>query len=226
MPPRRKPTPLRAVAVMMQKGGAGKTTLAVHLAVAAGAAGERAVLIDADHPQASASVWGELRQDSEPPVITVEPINVAAVLAAAREDGRTLAIIDTSPHATPSAAEAANAADFILIPCQPSLFDLAAAERSAAIAKAAQAKAAGAGRRVGAAFVLNGVPAREDDPEVIDARAALEAILPVAPMAIGRRKPFVRAVAHGEAVTEFQRRGKAAGEISALLTWIKGALER
>lgn len=213
---------LKSIAVMQQKGGVGKTTIAVHLSVAAQAAGEKTVLIDADHPQASATVWSDRRPEgAEPPVITVEPIDVPAVVEAAAGDGRTFAVIDTSPHATPSAAAAAGVADFILIPVLPSLLDLAASQRAAAIATAAQDKARKDGRKPPkAAFVINGAPPRDDDVELRDTAAALQAWLPLAPMTIGRRKPFVRALGHGEAVVQFQPRGQAAAEINALYAWI------
>lgn len=224
--PQKKPAQLRTVAVMMQKGGVGKTTLSVHLTCAALAAGEDVVLIDADHPQASATVWADLRGKERPPtVVTVTPANVAAVVDAARISAKTFAVIDTSPHATPSASAAAEAADLILLPCQPGLFDLAAAETSAAIAKAAQAKAIRDGRKPPvAAFVLNGCPPRDDDPEVAASARRLAQLLPVCPVRVVRRKPFIRAVTHGDAVAEFEPRGKAAAEVAALYTWISEEL--
>jgi chromosome partitioning protein len=123
----------------------------------------------------------------------------------------TLAVIDTAPHATPGVDVIAAAADFLLIPCRPSAFDLAAIASSVHVVKAAGKPAA---------FVLNACDARA--PEVVEARDVLTGhALPVAPVAIGHRRAFSRAISSGLAVTEFEAHGKAAHEIVTLWQWIK-----
>jgi chromosome partitioning protein len=103
------------------------------------------------------------------------------------------------------------AADFRLIPCRPSAFDLAAMASSVQLAKAAGKPAA---------LVLNACPARA--PEVAETREVLESYhLPLAPVVIGDRRAFARAVATGRAVTEFDPEGKAAEEITKLWKWIR-----
>lgn len=201
---------LHVVAFLGQKGGTGKTTLAVHVAVAASEAGERVVVVDTD-PQASATAWATARQAETPAVVTVSPGQVADVLAAAREDEMTLAVIDTAPHAGPGAAQGVAAADLILLPCRPTAFDLAAIGAAVSIAKAS---------RKPAAIVLNAARARS--PEVAEAREALAAYeLPIIPTLIGDRIAYSRAVATGRAVTEFEPHGRASDEIRALWTWTK-----
>jgi chromosome partitioning protein len=108
---------MKVVAFLSQKGGAGKTTLAVHTAVAAYETGLGVVLIDTD-PQKSATVWGEARQEPGPVVATADVSDLRRVLDAARSDGMGLAIIDAAPHAAPAAASIARAADLIAIPCK------------------------------------------------------------------------------------------------------------
>jgi chromosome partitioning protein len=201
---------LRVLAFLGQKGGSGKTTLAVHVAVAALEAGESVVVVDTD-PQATATQWSETRDADGPAVVTVSPAQVREVLDAARDDGITLAIIDTAPHAAPGAAQAIASADLILLPCRPTAFDLGAIPRAVSIANASHRPAA---------LVLNACPARA--PEVAEAIAALGAFgLPVVPVTIGERRSFSRAVATGRAVTEFEPSGRASEEIRALYTWIK-----
>jgi hypothetical protein len=73
------------LAVVSQKGGAGKTTLTVHLAVAAMRAGEKVAILDTD-PQHSASAWARTREDEEPLVVEVDPGEVPEALAAAKRD--------------------------------------------------------------------------------------------------------------------------------------------
>jgi chromosome partitioning protein len=201
---------MRSIAFIAQKGGSGKTTLAVHIAVAAGQAGERVVLVDTD-VQGSASTWGQVRQNQRPPVVKIAPTDLQRVLDASIHDKMTLAIIDTAPHAAPGVATIAALANFLIIPCRPTAFDLAAIGSSVDIVHAAKKSAA---------FVLNACPARA--PEVAEAQEALASYrLPVARVHIGERRAYARAVASGRAVTEFEAHGKAAEEITALWKWIK-----
>lgn len=128
---------MRSLAFVAQKGGSGKTTLAVHIAVAAGQAGERVIVIDTD-PQASASAWGQVRQYQHPPVRKIIPADLQPVLDAAVHDKVTLAILDTAPHATPGMTTIAGLADFLRIPCRPTPFDLAAIRSHVDIVQAAK----------------------------------------------------------------------------------------
>ena len=202
---------MKVIAFLSQKGGSGKTTLVVHTAVAALEAGRRVVVIDTD-PQQSATVWGNARVADAPVIVHVAPAELNRVLAAARVDDMDLAIIDTAPHAAPEAARIARAADYVLIPCRPTAFDLAAAGNGAAIVKAAKTPAA---------FVLSACPFRA--PEIAETRAALADYgIPVAPPEITERRAFARAVATGRAVTEFETDGRAADEIRHLWTWLEG----
>ncbi|UNW14387.1 ParA family protein (plasmid) [Xanthomonas phaseoli pv. phaseoli] len=85
---------MKTVAIAVQKGGAGKTTIAVHLAVAAQQAGLRVALADTD-PQGSAKAWAETRSDSTLEVVAITSANVGAAVAAAAEEGYDLLIVDT-----------------------------------------------------------------------------------------------------------------------------------
>ena len=201
---------MKVLAFLSQKGGAGKTTLAVHTAVAAHEAGEAAVLIDTD-PQKSASVWGDARQGAAPIVATANVSELGRVLKAALGDGMVLAIVDAAPHAAPEAARIARVADLVVIPCRPTAFDLAAAEGAVRIVKAAKTPAV---------FVLSACPSRA--PEIAETRESLAGYgLQGAPVDITDLLAFARAVASGRAVTEFEGDGKAAAEIRALWAWLK-----
>ena len=201
---------MRSLAFLSQKGGSGKTTLAVHIAVTVGQKREKVILIDTD-PQASASVWGQARGVKEPHVIKATAVGTRALMEEAQTQGSSFAVIDTAPHTISGIDVIAAAVDYLLIPCRPSVFDLAAIESSVKIAKAA---------RKPAAFVLNACAAR--GPEVEQAKEVLARHgYPVAPVTIGDRKAFARAILSGEAVTEFEPEGKAAHEIIALWRWVK-----
>jgi chromosome partitioning protein len=195
---------MRSIAFLSQKGGSGKTTIAV-------AAKEKVILIDTD-PQASASTWAAARAADEPLVVKSTTVETRTLLK--QSQGRTFAVIDTAPHNIAGVDIVASAADLLLIPCRPSVFDLATTESSVKIAKAA---------RKPTAFVLNACAAR--GPEIHQAREVLQKHgYPVAPVTIGDRKAFSRAIITGEAVTEFEPSGKAAQEILALWKWIKKQL--
>ena len=206
---------MRSIAFLSQKGGSGKTTLAVHIAVAAQATGEHVILIDTD-PQGSATAWGQARKSKPPIVHRAIPSMLGEVLQKATQEEVTLAIVDTPPHATPGMDIVASAVDLLLIPCRPSAFDLAAITSSVQVAKAAGVRTA---------FVLNGCNHRS--PEYNEARKVLERHgFPVCPSAPGHRTPFSRAISTGRAVTEFEPKGKAAEEINALWEWVAKALKQ
>lgn len=205
---------MKSLVFLSQKGGSGKTTLSVHTAVTAQESGEQVVIIDTD-PQQSATTWADAREIDSPPVATISVGEIDKVMNAARQEGISLAVVDTAPHATPDASKVAQIADLVVIPVRPSAFDIAAAGNAVQIARAAGAKTV---------FVLSACPFRS--PEVNETRELLAGYgLPIAPMEITERRAFARAVASGRAVTEFESNGKAAEEIRALWEWLKGQME-
>jgi chromosome partitioning protein len=203
---------MQTLAFLSQKGGSGKTTLAVHTAVAAQEDGERVVILDTDL-QKSATTWGVNRGGEKYPP-AVAPIGAAeleTVIAAARHDAMTLCIIDTAPHAAPDATRVAKTAGFVVIPCRPTALDLAAVDSAVNIVQAAH---------VPAVFILSACPFRAI--EIAETRVELEAKgFPVAPVSITDRRAFARAITTGKSVTEFEEEGKAAEEIRALWRWLK-----
>jgi len=201
---------MKKIAFLSQKGGSGKTTLAVHTAVAAHEAGDRVVIVDTD-PQKSATVWGEARNQAMPIVATAATAELSRLFDVAEREHMTLAIVDTAPHAAPDATRIVRAVDLVVIPCRPTAFDIAAARSAVDIVKAAG---------VSGVFVLSACPFRS--PEIAETKIVLaEYGLPIAPIEIIDRRAFSRAVATGKAVTEFESNGKAANEIRALWNWLK-----
>lgn len=196
---------MRKIAVMSQKGGAGKTTLVVHLAVEAQRQGVKVEIVDTD-PQQSAGVWSRARGGDTPIVTHVQPTKLAAALIQRASAGVELVIIDTAPNAGPDAVDVAKLADRVLIPVRPGVFDLAAARQTIEIVKEAGTESV---------LVLSACPHRA--PEVPMAREALALSgLPVAETAIGDRRAYSRAIQTGRAVNEFEPDGKAAAEIRML----------
>jgi len=198
------------VAVASQKGGSGKTTLAVHLATRAAQSGYESAVVDTD-PQATAAAWSDWRGDFLPIVVTSPPALLARTIASAQKNGVDFTVIDTPPHADAAAREAIKAADIVLIPTKPRAFDLAALEPVAELVSFAKTPAF---------VVLNAVPAGASVLSQ-EARAAAKAMdLDICPVELGDRAAFHRSSAKGETAGESEPEGKAAGEIEALWTWL------
>ena len=109
---------MKVVAIISQKGGVGKTTIAVHLAVAAVQAGYTVALVDLD-PQATAAQWSDWRGGENPAVVAAPHARLTPTLKEAAESGVDLVIIDSPPAADSAAVAAAKAADLVIIPTPP-----------------------------------------------------------------------------------------------------------
>ena len=116
---------MKTIAIVSQKGGSGKTTLALHLAVASAAAGHNTAVIDLD-PQASAANWSDRRRAELPVVLSAHASRLPHEIRRVREIGGEMLYLDTAPHSDSAALEAARAADLVLIPCRPAILDLEA----------------------------------------------------------------------------------------------------
>lgn len=202
---------MKTLAVLSRKGGAGKTTVALHLAVAAQAAGGRRVaLVDMD-PQRSAADWWRSRQAETPELVEVEPGNLAAVVKAAKADGVDLLVVDTRPSAEADALEAAAAADLALLVVKPSILDLRAV--AGTVETVLKAKTPGV-------ILINQAPPARGEVEASitqEAKAALEGYgLPVLPTILHARAAYHSALIDGRAVNELEPLGKATAEIAAL----------
>ena len=204
------PAPSRTIAIISQKGGAGKTTLAIHLAAVAQEAGQLSLIVDTD-PQATASQWAAWRQDAPPEVIDSPPPRLAAKVAAAREQGAGLVVIDTPPHADSAARAAVEVADLILIPCRPSAFDLAAIQTTAKLVQLLRKPA----------FVVFTAGSPNAPRVYAEAGELVESYgTPPCPVLIPDRAAYRHASAEGRTVMELEPAGKAAEDIRDLYRWI------
>ncbi len=126
---------MRTIAFITQKGGAGKSTLATNVAVAASLAGEQVVLLDLDGSQSAAS-WSKIRGRSDVAVESVPAAKLALKREALEKRGVTLLVIDAPGGAGPEFDAAVRAADLCVIPARPNAFDLWASEHTRARIKA------------------------------------------------------------------------------------------
>jgi chromosome partitioning protein len=191
------------IALIAQKGGTGKTTIGIGLAVAAERAGKTALIVDLD-PQSSACNWKDRREGETPIVTDSQPPRLAALLATAEEQGVDFVIIDTPARLEQSALAAAKCADLVLIPCRASPEDLQTITSTQEIIRLAGDKPAFA--------VLNALPSTGHRHE--QAKKFCDAIgLAVCPATVGNRVAFGDASTLGKAPQEHDPSGKAAQEI-------------
>jgi chromosome partitioning protein len=205
------------ITIAQQKGGAGKTTLAAHLALAWAASGRKVAIIDID-PQASLSSWFQLRQERRRDA-DADSIEVAAVAgwriaaeAERRAKGRDIVLIDSPPHAATEARIAVRAATLVLVPVQPSPMDLWATRATLELARA---------ERVPALLVLNRVPPRAKLTEAM-LRAFLALDAPLAETQIGNRVALAASLAEGKGIGEAAPGSRGAQEIMSLAREIEG----
>jgi chromosome partitioning protein len=201
---------VRTIAIISQKGGAGKTTLALHIAVAAEAAGYSTVVLDMD-PQGTAEAWSEWRREAPPVVIPAKTATLAKTLEKAASHGADFVIMDTPPLAEAEARSAAKASDLVLVPCRPNAFDVHSIRTTSDLTRFA-AKPAFA--------VFNAGPINAAKLYAETAEVVTEIGLQVAPVRLSERAAFRHATGSGKTAQETEAKGKAAEEVDALWVWI------
>jgi len=202
------------LALASQKGGAGKTTLTGHLAVAAGAQGVAPVVVIDTDPQGSLSSWWNRRQANEPLLSTLPSLkDLPARLEELRDGGVGLVIIDTPPAITNSIREVMRVADLVVMPVRPSPHDLDAIGATIDLAHQAQAR-----------FVFVVTQAKLNARVTPQAVALLSAHGTVASSIIQDRVIYASAMTDGRTATDIDPKGAASAEILALWEFVKERL--
>lgn len=199
---------MKTLSILSCKGGTGKTTLALHLAVAAQAAGRGALVADLDR-QRSCLDWRRERGAVEPGVEEAKPGSLFTLQLAAQRLGTELMIIDTASSREEDSAYAIKCADLCLIVVRPGFLDLKSVVGSAQ-AVLNQCKQA--------VFVINQSCGQAG---VNQAMAALRPYgFPVAPVQIRMRPAYQVGVGEGRTAQEIEPEGPAACEIAQLWSWL------
>ena len=209
---------MRTVAFLTNKGGAGKTTLAASLAVAAAEGGEKVIALDLD-PQASLLRWGERREVAKVSnKLVIEPVEgerlprLRAILEGLAAVGFTLAIFDTAGADNAAARFLAEVADLCLLPARPTRLDVDATAATFRAVFLAKRKAA---------FVLNQCPPVYRSSRASGSAKDLTSLGVLAEPMLSARMDFQDAISAGLGVTEYAREGRAAQEIEALWRWCR-----
>lgn len=202
---------MKTIAIIGQKGGNGKTTTALGLAVEGVRKGRAVAVIDLD-PQATATNWSDRREAKDAPaVVSCQVVRLRQVLDAAKAQGVKLVIIDTAGKSTDAAIAAAKVADKVLMPIQPQLFDIETLQNVKEILTLAGNPAA--------VVVINraSVQGRRHE-ETQEAATAMG--FTVAPVVLYQRAAHGDAGNIGQTAAEYEPKGKAAQEMASLYDYI------
>jgi len=208
---------MQVIAVLNQKGGSGKTTIATHLARALQLDGADVLLVDSD-PQGSARDWAAVREDQPLTVVGIDRPTIDRDLKnVARKD---FVVIDSAPQAADLAVSAIKAAHFVLIPVQPSPYDIWA---TADLVELVKQRIEVTDGKLQAAFVVSrAIKGTRIGAEVTEALNGYG--LPVLESRITQRVSYPGTAAAGSTVMDAEPDSDAAAEVRALANEIKQKL--
>lgn len=208
---------MRVIAVLNQKGGSGKTTIATHLARALQLDGAEVLLVDSD-PQGSARDWAAVREDQPVPVVGLDRPTIDRDLKSIAQ--KDYVVIDGAPQAHDLAVSALKAAHFVLIPVQPSPYDIWA---TSDLVDLVQQRISITDGKLQAAFVINrAIKNTKLGQEIAEALLAYH--LPILHVRIIQRVIYPTTAATGTTVLDVDPQGDAAQEIRALMREIQKIL--
>ncbi|MEE8444620.1 MAG: ParA family protein [Alphaproteobacteria bacterium] len=203
------------IALASQKGGAGKTTLAGHLAVEAELSNAGPVaLVDAD-PQGSLAEWWNARASDTPVFAHTSLSRLRDDVARMRDRGIRLLVIDTPPAITATIGEVISISDLVVVPVRPSPHDIRSVVRTVDLVEQYDKPLV---------FVINGA-----HPTALITNQAVIALSQhgtLAPSIIHQRTDFASSMIDGRTAMEMPRKSRSANEIALLWDYLRKRLER
>lgn len=206
---------MKIVAVAIQKGGVGKSTVTRSLATSAALAGLNVLALDMDNQQTT-TMWSRRRKNPLPLVRYITENDLDDELARARKAGCELVIIDTPPARSTEAPAAVEAADLVLIPCTADVEAFEQLPRTVRLARTTGKPA----------FAVLSKATPNSRSEEVAARGVFEALsLPMVPAVLHEFKVHRHAARQGLTAQELEPESKAAGEVQDLWAWLCAELQ-
>ena len=200
---------MKVISVLNQKGGSGKTTIATHIASLIHNKGNSVILVDSD-PQGSARDWSAVNEDNPVTVIGIDRPTIDRDLKAI--PGKEFIVIDGAPQASDLAISAIKASDFILIPVQPSPYDIWATSDLVDLVKQRIEMTDG---KLKAAFVVSrAITGTKIGNEINEALEGYD--LPILKTRITQRISYPNSAASGKTVFDIEPNGEASKEMNKL----------
>ncbi|MCK4709547.1 MAG: AAA family ATPase [Gammaproteobacteria bacterium] len=206
---------MKTISLISHKGGTGKSTLAIHLAVEAHKQNLDTLIVDLDHRSSTVAEWAAIRSEKRPLAVTAQVSDIKALQQQAKGEGFDILILDCPPYFTENTELITKLSDFTILITTPRFPDICTLPRGL--------------ERVHQPYsvVLNSCTPDsgcETSFKTAQVREMLEENgIDVSPVHVSRLEAFTEALNSGQGVAEYQRNGKAAGQINTLLEWlIKG----
>ncbi len=204
---------MKVISVLNQKGGSGKTTIATHLARAIQLKGFSVLLVDSD-PQGSSRDWAAVNEENPVPVVGIDRPTIERDLKRIAE--KDYVIIDGAPQAADLAISAIKASDIIIIPVQPSPYDIWATSDLVDLVKQRIEMTDG---KLKAAFVVSRTIKGTKIGKEISV-ALSDYGLPVLKTSITQRVIYPTSASIGSSVLDEEPAGEASKEINNLINEI------
>lgn len=203
---------MQIISIIGQKGGTGKTTIALGLAVQSIKNNKSCVVIDLD-PQASASNWADRRNMEEPFVISTQASRLKNVLETAKAQGVDLVIIDNAGKSTDASIASSKVSDKIIIPIQPNIFDIETLKNVKDILMLSSNKS-------GVVVINRAQPRTKRHIETMD--LVLKLGFQVSPVILFQRAAHIESANVGLSAFEHEPKGKASKEMCDLYNYFFG----
>lgn len=203
---------MKTIAVVSHKGGTGKSTLSIHLAVQAQSEDWDTLLVDLDNKSSTVAEWASIRADKLPLVVTAQVSDITELKQQATDEGFDLLILDCLPYLNDDTKLITKLADFTILPTSPRFSDMCTLPRD--IDKI----------HLPFSVVLNSCTPDSVNKTSFKTEQVYQMLndsdIPVSPVHITRLEAFTEALNYGQGVTEYQSNGNASKQIKMLLDWI------